>query len=176
MFIDLYWISTLVSPWFVQAENAEDSSKEPKVLSSDAYNGKITKLIFGESEPRESEPDKHEHIEEEKLQASGKLIESLPHDADVPQNVETETTVSSEEPTRTDFDDHIQRDGTSAADMRQYDSIPSVEKASQDLESTEQHENNFYDDKDDFSNTASDQNKNEPVEEKVGENPEAGQV
>ena len=154
-------------------DRSKGSSKEPKVLSSDAFNGKITKLIFGESGSKETEPDKDERTEDEKLQASGKLIETAFHDADEPQNAETEMMIYSEEPTRTDFDYPVQKEETSAANTRQHDSIQSVEEAAQDLKSTKQDENNFYNDKDKSSNKASDQNKSETVEEKVEDIPQA---
>ena len=154
-------------------DRSKGSSKEPKVLSSDAFNGKITKLIFGESGSKETEPDKDERIEDEKLQASGKLLGTPFHDADEPQNAETEMTIFSEEPTRTDFDYPVQREETSAPNIRQHDSNPSAEETSPDLKSTKQDENNFYNDKDESSNKVSDQNKSETVEEKVKDKSQA---
>ena len=136
-------------------DQSKDFSNKPKVLSSDAFDGKITKLIFGESESKEAEPDKipsdeYENIEDEKLQVPGEVIEKSPLDAGQSQNPETEmTAVSLEEATTSDFDDHIQGGDNAAADIDQHDSIVSIEEVSHDLKSTDQDENDAYDDIDD---------------------------
>jgi ssDNA-binding Zn-finger/Zn-ribbon topoisomerase 1 len=160
-------------------DNSRGSSNEPKVLSSDVYNGKtkITKLNFGESGLKEVEPDKipsdgHEHLENEELKASDKFVETTPHDPDDSQNSETEISVSLEEPAGMDYDDQMQRSDTSPANLPVHDSISPAGDTSQELESTEQNESKLSDDKIVDSNIAAIQKESETTKEIVEGNTE----
>lgn len=160
-------------------DHAKGSSNEPKVLSSDAYNGKtkITKLNFGESGLKEIKPDKtssdrHEHIEIEKPQTSDQSIETSPHNADESQKLDTDLTISLEEPIKTDSDDPIDRFDASTSNLPGYDSISFAEDTSQDLKSIEQDKSKFYDDPIAFPNTVLHQEKSESVKEIIEDNPE----
>jgi len=129
-------------------------SNEPKVLSSDGFDGKITKLVFGDAGSKNAEADKmpsdkHKDIEDEKLKVSDEVIEARPFDADESQRRETEMTASLEDPTWINFDDHIQSSDLAAANIDQRGPIPSIEEVSHDLKPTEQDENDADDDKDD---------------------------
>jgi ssDNA-binding Zn-finger/Zn-ribbon topoisomerase 1 len=160
-------------------DHSKGSSNEAKVLSPDAYKGKIqiTKLNFGESglkkfEPDKISPDEHEHAEYEELEAAGKFIDTLPHDDAQSQSSDTKMMTASEEPVKTFLDDQTQRFDASTANIPVHDSISSVEDTSNDLKPDEQGKSSFYDDKDDFSKTASSQKKSETVKETVEDNPE----
>jgi hypothetical protein len=120
-------------------------SNEPKVLSSDAYNGKtkITKLNFGDSGSKEIEPDKS---------LSDKHI--------------------NKEPIKTDSDDPANGIDASAPDISEPDSASSTEDTSQDLRSTEQNKSDTHDDPIAFPNTVFHQAQNESVDEIVEDNPE----
>lgn len=160
-------------------DHSKGSSNEPKVLSSDTYNGKtkITKLNFGESGLKEIKPDKtssdrHEHIEIEKPQASDQSIETSPHNADESQKSDTDLTISLEEPIKTDSDDPIDRFDASTSNIPGHDSISSAEDTSQDLKSTEKDKSKFYDDPIAFPNTVLHKEKSESVKEIIEDNPE----
>jgi ssDNA-binding Zn-finger/Zn-ribbon topoisomerase 1 len=142
--------------------HSKNSSNEPKVLSPDAYKGKIqiTKLNFGESGLNKAEPDiipldKDENIENEKLPAVEKFIETQPHDDIELQHSDTGMMTTSEAPAKTVSDDPIQRFDASAAETPAHDSILSVEEISQDRKPTGPDKKNLYDGKDDFSKIAS---------------------
>jgi ssDNA-binding Zn-finger/Zn-ribbon topoisomerase 1 len=109
--------------------HSKNSSNEPKVLSPDAYKGKIqiTKLNFGESGLNKAEPD----------------------------IIPTGMMTTSEAPAKTVSDDPIQRFDASAAETPAHDSILSVEEISQDRKPTGPDKKNLYDGKDDFSKIAS---------------------
>jgi len=109
--------------------HSKNSSNEPKVLSPDAYKGKIqiTKLNFGESGLNKTEPD----------------------------IIPTGMMTTSEAPAKTVSDDPIQRFDASAAETPAHDSILSVEEISQDRKPTGPDKKNLYDGKDDFSKIAS---------------------
>jgi ssDNA-binding Zn-finger/Zn-ribbon topoisomerase 1 len=148
-------------------DHSKSSSNEPKVLSPDAFKGKIqiTKLNFGESglneaEPDKTPPDEHEHIETEKLEAGTKFIETLSQDDDEPQISDTKMMTSSEEPAKTLFDDQIQSFDAATTNIPAQDSISLVKDTS-------------HDNTDDFSKIASSQKKREIAKKTVEDDPEA---
>lgn len=160
-------------------DHSKGASNEPKVLSSDSYNGKtkITKLNFGESGLKEIKPDntssdKHEHIEIEQPQAYYKTIETPPHNAYESQQSDTDVTISLEDPIKTDSDDPIDRFDASTSNIPGRDSISSAEDTSQDLKSTEQDKSKFYDDPIASPNTVLHKEKSESVKETIEDNPE----
>jgi ssDNA-binding Zn-finger/Zn-ribbon topoisomerase 1 len=155
------------------------SSNEPKVLSPDAYKGKIqiTKLNFGGSglnaaDPDIIPPDEHEHIEDKQLETDGIFIETPIHDDNESQHSDAGIMAISEDPSQTVMDDQIQRLDASTPKIPAHDSILSLGDTSCDSKPTEQDESNLYEDKNNFSNTASSQKKNETVEETVEAHPE----
>jgi hypothetical protein len=155
------------------------SSNEPKVLSPDAYKGKIqiTKVNFGGSGSNKADqdlvpPDEHEHIDVKQSAAVGQFIEAQPRDDNESQHSDTGITATSEDASKIVVDDQIQRFDASAATIPAHDSILSLEGTSCDWKPTEPDEGNFYDDKDNLSNEASSQKKNETVKETVEAPPE----
>ena len=131
------------------SDNLLDYSKgslsEPKVLSSDAYKGKIEikKVDFGkpileEIEPVKDSSDKREHIEDEKLASGVKSVESLLHDDTDIETPDTSMMISSEKPIETIFDEQIPSVDTVAEKTVTLDSGYSIKDASHHLESTEQ--------------------------------------
>ncbi len=160
-------------------DHSKGSPNEPKVLSSDTYNGKtkITKLDFGASGLNEIEPDntpsdRHEHIEIEKPQASGQSTETPPYNADESQNSDTDLTLPLEEPISADSDDPINGFDASTSNISEQDSNSSTEDTSQDLKSIEQDNDKSYDDSIAFSNTALPPEKNESLKEIIEDHPE----
>ena len=148
------------------------SSDEPKVLSPGAYKGKIqiTKLNFGgsgsnEADPDMISPDEHEEIEDKQLAAGDKFIEIPPNDNNESQHSAAGIPAISEDPSQTVMDDQIQIFDASTAKIPPHDSILSLEGTSCDPKPTEADESNFYNNKDNFSNTDSSQKKSETVKE-----------
>ena len=160
-------------------DHSKGSPNEPKVLSPDAFKGKIqiTKLNFGESglkevEPDKTPPDEHEHIETEKLETGVTFLETLLRDDAESQIPNTRMMTSSKEPARTVFDDRIQSSNASTTNISVPDSILPVENTSHDVKPVEQNKSNFEDNSDDFSKTTSSQKKSEPANETVEDNPD----
>ena len=126
-------------------DHSRSSSTEPKVLSSDAYKGKIEirKVDFGKPSLKEVEPDKKpsdecEHIEDEEPRTQVKLAETQPHDDAETISSDAEVITSFEEPAKTVFDEQSSSVDAIAAREAALDSASSTEDASHDLKSTEQ--------------------------------------
>ncbi|MGA8181271.1 MAG: type I DNA topoisomerase, partial [Desulfobacterales bacterium] len=119
-------------------DHAKYSSNEPKVLSPDAYKGKIhiTNLNFGEPGSSEAGPDiilpgEDENIENETLHDAGKLIDKQPCDDIELHHPGTKMMTTSEAPAKTLSDDPNQRFDASAAETPAHDSILPVEDDSE---------------------------------------------
>ena len=160
-------------------DHSKGPNNEPKVLSSDAYNGKtkITKLNFGESGLDEIKPDKtssdtHEHIENEKPQANDKSIRTPTHIPDESQKSDTDLKASLEEPIQTESDDPIDKFDESISNIPGHVSASSAEDTSQNLKSTEQDKSRFCDDPIASPNKVLHQEKSESVKEITEDNPE----
>lgn len=136
--------------------HSKGSFSEPKVLSSDAYKGKIEirKVDFGEHGLKKDEPDikssdEHEHIEDEKLASGVKPVETLSHDdADIESSA-TSMMTSSEKPIGTVFNEQnpsVEAVATKAAEL---DSNASNIDVPHDLKSTEHDKSIFNNIKDD---------------------------
>jgi ssDNA-binding Zn-finger/Zn-ribbon topoisomerase 1 len=110
-------------------------------------------------------PDEREQIEDKQLAAGDKFIETPPNDDNESQHSAAGIPATSEDPSQTVMDDQIQRFDASTAKIPAHESILSLEGTSCDPKPTEPDESNFYDDKDNFSNTASSQKKSETVKE-----------
>jgi hypothetical protein len=155
------------------SDNLFDQSKniptEPKVLSSDAYKGKIRKVNFGKPSLNEVEPDKKpsnegEHIEDEKLSTEVKLVETEPHD--------DAESLNSDEPVNTvlaDQSPNVDAVGTKVVTL---DANSGNKVASHDSESTEQDKTIIDDIKDNSLNVEQPQKNIENVEETAESDPE----
>lgn len=128
-------------------DQSKASSVEPKVLSSDAYKGKIKikKLNFGGPRSK-SESEK----------SDARMM------------------TSSEEPAKTVFGEQSHRFDASMSKAPIHDSTSSVEPASCDLKPTEPDKSILDDNKDNFSKPEPSQKKIESVKETVEDNPETG--
>jgi ssDNA-binding Zn-finger/Zn-ribbon topoisomerase 1 len=154
-------------------------STEPKVLSSEAYKGKIEirTVDFGKPGLKEVEPDKKPsdervYIEDEKPRTQVKLAETQPHDAAESISSDTKIITSFEEPAKTVIDDQSPSVDTAATMEAMLDSASSDEDASHDLKSTEQDKRIFDHNKDDLSKTAPFQDNNKNVKETDDDDPE----
>ncbi|MDH4205994.1 MAG: hypothetical protein OEV45_10745 [Desulfobacteraceae bacterium] len=161
-------------------DHSRGSSTEPKVLSSDAYKGKIElrKVDFGMPSLKEVKPDKkpsdeREHIENEEPRTQVKLSETQPHDDAESISSDTKVITSFEEPTKTVFDEQSPSVNAAATRVAMLDSASSNEDASHDLKSTEQDKSIFDHNKDDLSEVATIQDNNKNVKETDGDDPEA---
>ncbi len=160
-------------------DHSRSFSTEPKVLSSDAYKGKIEirKVDFGKPGLKEVEPDKkpsdeREHIEDEESRTPVQLSETEPHDDAETISSDTKVITSFEEPAKTVFDEQspsVDEIGTRAATL---DSASSNEDTSHDLKSTEQDKSIFDHNKDDLSKVASIQDHIKNVKETDDVDPE----
>jgi hypothetical protein len=138
------------------------SSNEPKVLSPDAYKGKIqiTKLNFGASELSKAEPniiplDKDKNTANKEFPADDKLMEAPPHDDVELHDSDTRMMTASGAPAKTVLDDQIQRFDASTVKIPANDSILSVEDISHDRKPTGPDKRNLYDGEDDAPKIAS---------------------
>ena len=125
-------------------ERSKGSFSEPKVLSSDAYKGKveIKKVDFGkpdleEIEPVKDSPDKREDIVDEKLASGVKPLESSLHDDTDIETPDTSTMISSEKQIETVFDEQIPSVDAVDEKTATFDSDYSIKDASHPLESIE---------------------------------------
>ena len=156
-------------------DHSKGSSTAPKVLSSDAYKGKIEirKVDFGKPSLKEVEPDKkpsdeREHIEDEEARTQVKLAETQPHDDAESISSDTKMITSFEEPAKTVFDEQSPSMDAVTTGVSMVDSASSNEDASHDLESTEQDKIFFDHNKDDSLNVEPTQKNIENVKE-IGE-------
>lgn len=154
------------------SDHSRGSSTEPKILSSEAYKGKveIRKVDFGKPCLKEVEPDKKpsdecEHIEDEEPRTQVKLAETQPHDNAESISSDTKVITSFEEPAKTVFDEQSPSVEAVTARVSMVDSAPSNEDASHDLKSTEQDKSFFDHNKDDLSRVAPIQDNNKNVKE-----------
>jgi len=160
-------------------DHSGGSSNEPKVLSSEAYKGKIKirKVDFGKPALKEVEPDKKpsnkpEHIEDEESITQVKLAETRPHDDAESISSDTKVITSFEKPSKTVFDAQSPNVDTVATKVGRLDSASSNEDASHDLKSTERDKSIFDHDKDDLSEAAPTQDHNKNGKETADDGPE----
>jgi hypothetical protein len=160
-------------------DHSRGSSTEPKVLSSDAYKGKIEikKVDFGKPNLKEVEPDKkpsdeREHIEDEESRTQVELAETQPHDDAESISSDTKMITFFEEPTKTVFDEQSPSVDAVAAGVAMLDSESSNEDASHDLKSFEQDKSIFNHNEDDLSKVAPIQDNNKNVKESDDDDPE----
>jgi hypothetical protein len=154
------------------SDHSRGSSTEPRVLSSEAYKGKIEirKVDFGEPGLKEVEPDKKpsdepEYIEDEEPKTNLNVAETKPQDDAESISSDTDMITSSEEPEKIGFDDQIQSVEIDAPSIATHDSDASVNDISSDLKSTEQDKNIFDDIKDNSLNATLSQGNIEDVKE-----------
>ncbi|NIA31436.1 MAG: hypothetical protein GWP06_16200 [Actinobacteria bacterium] len=124
-------------------DHSKGSSTAPKVLSSDAYKGKIEirKVDFGKPGLKEVEPDKkpsdeREHIEDEEARTQVKLTETRPRDDAESISSDTKMITSFEEPAKTFFDEQNPSMDAVTTRISMVDSASSNEDTSHDLKST----------------------------------------
>lgn len=163
-------------------DNLLDHSKgssEPKVLSSEAYKGKveIKTVDFGKPRLKEVEPDKkpsdeREHIEDEESKTQVELVEIQPHDDAESISSDTKVITSFEEPAKTVFDEQSKSENAVTTRVSMIDSASSKEDASHDLKSFEQDKSIFDRNKDDLSKRAPIQDNNNNVRETDDDVPE----
>jgi hypothetical protein len=143
------------------SDHSRVSSIEPKVLSSEAYKGKINirKVDFGTPRVKEVEPDKkpsdeRDHVGDEKPGTQIKLAGTQPCDDADSTSLDTKVITSFEEPLKTVFDKQIPNVNTTSTSLVTLDSASSDEDASYDLKSTEQDKHILDDIKDNSLNVA----------------------
>ena len=159
--------------------DSRGSSTEHKVLSSEAYKGKIEirKVDFGKPSLKEVEPDKkpsdeREHVEDEEPRTQVKLAETQPHDTAESISSDTKVITSLEEPAKTGFDEQSPSVDAVSSRVATLDSDAINEDVSHDLKSTEQDKNIFDHNKVDLSKAAPIQDNNKNVKETDDDNPE----
>jgi ssDNA-binding Zn-finger/Zn-ribbon topoisomerase 1 len=145
----------------ILTDHSRGSSIEPKVLSSEAYKGKINirKVDFGTPKVKEVELDKkssdeRDHIEDEKPGTQIKFEGTQPCEDAESTGSDTKMITSSEEPLKTVFDKLIPDEDTTSTSLVTLDSAFSDEDASHDLKSTEQDKHILDDIKDTSLNAA----------------------
>ena len=137
-------------------DHSKGSFNEPKVLSSDAYKGKIEikKVDFGkpsleEIEPVKDSPDKREDIEDDNLASGVQPVEGLLNDGTDIETPDTGMMTSSEKQIETVFDEQIPTVVAAAEKTATLDSGHSIKDDSHHLESAEQDKSIFDDTKED---------------------------
>jgi hypothetical protein len=152
------------------SDHFRSSSTGPKVLSSDAYKGKveIRKVNFGmpgliEVKPEQKPSDEREHIENEGLNSPVKLSELQPHDDVEAISSDTKVITSFKESEKTGIDDQIPNVDSAATRAAILDSASSNEYVSHDLKSSEQDKSILDHNKDDLFEMAPIQNNNKYV-------------
>jgi ssDNA-binding Zn-finger/Zn-ribbon topoisomerase 1 len=130
---------------YTLSDQSRGSSTEPKVLSSEAYKGKINikKVDFGTPCIKEVKPDKkpsdeRNHIEDEQPRTQVNLAGTQPRNDAESTSSDTKVITFSEEPAKTVFDKQSPNVDTATASLVTPDSDVSDEDASHDLNSTEQ--------------------------------------
>jgi len=153
------------------SDHSRSSFTEPKVLSSEAYKGKveIRKVNFGmpnliEVKQDNKPSDEREHIENEELGTPVIFSEIQPHDD--AESISSDTKVTSfKESEKIVIDEQSQSVDAAATRSPMLDSASSNEDVSHDLKSTEQDNNIFDHNKDDLSEMAPIQENNKYVKE-----------
>jgi ssDNA-binding Zn-finger/Zn-ribbon topoisomerase 1 len=146
---------------YTLSDHSRGSSAEPKVLSSEAYKGKINikKVDFGTPWIKAAEPDKkpsdeRDHIEDEQPRKQVKLAGTQPRDDAESSSSDTKVITLSEESAKTVFDKQSPNVDTATASLVTPDSDVSDEDASHDLNSAEQDKRILDDIKDNSLNIA----------------------
>ena len=154
------------------SDHSGSSSTEPKVLSSDAYKGKveIKKVNFGmpsliEVKQDKQPSDEREHIENEELGTPVKLSEIQPFDDAESISSDMKMITSFKESEKTVIDEQSQSVDAAAPRETMLDSASSNEDVLHDLKSAEQDNNIFDHNKDDLSEIKSIQDNNKYVKE-----------
>jgi len=150
----------------------ENSSTEPKVLSSDAYKGKveIRKVNFGMPSLKEVKQDKkpsdeREHIENEELGTPVKLSDIQPHNDAESISSDTKVITSFKELEKNVIDEQSSSVDSAATRVAMLDSATPNEDVSHDLKSTEQDKTTFDHNKNDLSEMAPIQDNNKYLKE-----------
>ena len=161
---------------YTLSDHSRGSSAEPKVLSSEAYKGKINikKVDFGTPWIKEVEPDKkpseeRDHIEDEQPITQVKLAGTQPLDDAESKSSDTKVIPSSEEPAKTLFDKQNPNADTATTSLVTPSSASFNENASHDLTSTEQDKRTLDDIKDNSLNVALSQENIEKGKETAGD-------
>jgi len=154
------------------SDHSEGLSTEPKVLSSDAYKGKIQirKVYFGKPSLKIVKPEKkpsgeHEHIEDDQSIKQVKLAETQPHDDAESISSDTKVITSFKEHAKTVIDEQSPSVDEVATRVVVLDSASSNEDTSYDRKSTEQDKNIFDHNKDDLGKVAPAQDNNKTMKE-----------
>jgi len=145
----------------ILSHHSRGSSTEPKVLSSEAYKGKlnIKKVDFGTPRVKEVEPDKkpseeRDHIEDEQPRTQVKFAGTQQNDDAESTSSDTKVITSAEEPAKTVFDKQSPNVDTATASLATPSSVSSNEDTSHDLKSAEQDKRTLDDIKDNSLNVA----------------------
>jgi len=161
------------------SDHSGSSSTEPKVLSSDAYKGKveIRKVNFGMPSLKEVKQDKkpsyeREHIENEEPITQVKLAETQPHGDAESVSSDTNVITSFKEPAKTVTDEQSPSVDAVATSIAMLDSTSSNEDASYDLKSTEQDKHIFDHNKNDLSKVLPIQDNNKNVKDSENDDSE----
>ena len=150
-------------------DHSRDSFIEPKVLSSDAYKGKIKirKVDFGKPSLEEVEPDKDSsdermHIEDAKLAPGVRFVETSPDESADIEGSDPNIMTSSGRTVMNFVDDQISSMDADASRIAVPDTGSSIKD---ELKSTEQDNGIFYDSKEDSLKVEPSQKKIEILEE-----------
>lgn len=163
---------------YTLSDPSRGSLTEPKVLSSEAYRGKINikKVDFGTPKVKEVEPDKkpseeRDHIEDEQPRTQVKLAGTQPSDDAESTSADTKVITSSEEPARDVFDKQSSNVDIVSTSLVAPDFDASDEDPSLDLKPTEQDKCILDDIKDNSSDVALSQKNIENGKETAEDDP-----